>query len=104
MNWPLSYVIVIATYNRPTSLRQCVAAALVETAAAAIVVVDTSPDDASRRVIEEFSGVRYLHSDAGIGHLPGSRQIGIEATESDVVVFIDDDIIQIGRASCRERV
>lgn len=88
-----SFVVVIPTYNRPEALERCLEHALREAPAESVFVVDSSPDRGSEPVVDRHPGVTYLYNPDGIGHLSGSRRIGMEATDSDVIVFLDDDVL-----------
>jgi GT2 family glycosyltransferase len=55
------------------------------------VVVDASPNDLTREVVERHPDVEYRRNPLGIGHTATSRAIGVEDAEEDVMVFIDDD-------------
>jgi GT2 family glycosyltransferase len=85
-------VVVVATYRRPDHVRTCLDHLRRQTVAPQrIVVVDASPDDATRDVVAEYNGIEYRRNDLGLGTLAASRAIGtVDATE-DVVAFIDDD-------------
>ncbi|MBD8078940.1 glycosyltransferase family 2 protein [Cellulosimicrobium arenosum] len=84
--------VVIPTYNRPEHLRTCLEHLAGQVPPAdAIVVVDASTGSESRAVVEAAEGVHYLRNDLGAGHTAGSRQIGVAATTTDVIAFVDDD-------------
>ncbi|MDR2998287.1 MAG: glycosyltransferase family 2 protein [Microbacterium sp.] len=85
-------VVVVATFRRPDYVRTCLEHLQRQTVAPSrIVVVDASPDDETRTVVEDFPGVEYRRNELGLGTLAASRAIGtVDATE-DVVAFIDDD-------------
>lgn len=85
-------VVVVATFRRPDHVRTCLDHLLRQTSAPhRVVVVDASPDDATREVVAEYPGVEYRRNDLGMGTLAASRAIGsVDATE-DVIAFIDDD-------------
>ncbi len=89
-----SVAVVIATYRRPDDVGGCLdALASLHKQVDEVVVVDSSPDDRTRQVVAGRPGVRYLRSEAGVGTTATSRAIGVAATTSDVVAFIDDDSI-----------
>lgn len=84
--------VVVATYCRPDHVRTCLehlgrqSVRPVDT-----VVVDASPDDRTRRVVDEFPHVHYLRNERGAGSLATSRAIGFAATKGEVVAYVDDD-------------
>lgn len=84
--------VVIATYNRPEYVRTCLEHLSEQThPPIQIIVVDSSPDERTLDVIEDFQGVSYLRNNLGIGHTATSRAIGMASAKGDVVAFIDDD-------------
>ncbi|WP_069387941.1 glycosyltransferase family 2 protein [Cellulosimicrobium cellulans] len=89
----LTVSVVVVTYGRPDSVRECLRhLARLDTPALEVVVVDSTPDDRTRRLVrEEFPDVRLLHSTLGRGTTPESRQMGFAVARGDVVAFVDDD-------------
>ena len=86
--------VVIATYRRPDDVARCLDAIGLQTRPPdELVVVDASPDTLTRDLVAARPGVTYLRNEAGMGTLPTSRAIGIRATRSDVVAFLDDDSV-----------
>ncbi|MEA5153889.1 glycosyltransferase family 2 protein [Raineyella sp.] len=89
---PLSAAVVIATYNRPDRVRDCLDhLARQSTAPDRVIVVDSSPDARTERVVRDFPGVLYARNPMGRGRTPESRQIGYSMTREDIVAFLDDD-------------
>lgn len=87
-----SAIVVIATYRRPEFVRTCLEHLARQTVTPQrIVVVDASPDDATRAVVTEHDGIDYRRNSLGLGTLASSRAIGTHGAVEDVVVFIDDD-------------
>ena len=56
-----------------------------------ILVVDSSPDHDTERVVADFDGVRYLRHGVGRGHTASSRALGVARTSAEIVAFVDDD-------------
>ena len=85
--------VIIITYARPVYVAQCLDhLARLRTAPHEILVVDASPDDRTRVIVErDHPQVRLLRNDLGPGTMPESRQIGFAAATGDIVAFIDDD-------------
>ena len=82
----------MATYCRPEHLRTCLQHLEAQTVQPLeIVVVDASPDDRTRRVVDTFAGVGYLRNELGAGSIATSRAIGFAATTGEVVAYVDDD-------------
>ncbi|WP_308492930.1 glycosyltransferase family 2 protein [Microbacterium terrisoli] len=85
-------VVVIATYRRPEYVSTCLEHLQQQTVSPRrIVVVDASPDDLTRHVVEDFTGVEYRRNDLGLGTLAASRAIGANGATEGVIAFIDDD-------------
>ncbi len=84
--------VVVATFNRPDNVRICLEHLSRQTLVPdEIVVVDSSPHRLTADVVARFPRVRYLRNEAGRGTTATSRAIGVAATGSDIVAFIDDD-------------
>lgn len=57
-----------------------------------ILVVDSSADDACRRLLaEKFPDVVYLPPPRGPGAAPVPRQVGLARASGEIICFIDDD-------------
>ncbi len=95
-----SITTAIATRNRPTELRRCLAAVLTgEVLPGEIIVVDQSDDDASWHAIEGFIAapvhIRYVpHSSRG---LSSSRNAAVAHARLPVIAFTDDDCVPDSR-------
>jgi GT2 family glycosyltransferase len=88
----LSVSVIIPTYRRAQYVRECLEhLGRLRTAPLEILVVDASPDDETRLVVEAVPGARYLRNDLGAGSTPESRGIGVDAARGGVVAFVDDD-------------
>jgi GT2 family glycosyltransferase len=88
----LTVSVVIPTFRRPRYVAECLAhLERLHTAPLEVLVVDASPDPATRRVVEAHPGVRYLRNELGAGTTPESRGIGVAHARGDVVAFVDDD-------------
>ena len=85
-------VVVVATYRRPDHVRTCLEHIRRQTVEPKrIVVVDASPDELTRAVVDDFPGVEYRRNDLGVGLLATSRALGVQGATEDVIAFIDDD-------------
>lgn len=84
--------VVIATYNRAAFLQTCLDHLSRQTVRPErVIVVDASPDTASRDVVAQHPEVEYRRNERGIGSTATSRAIGIDGVVEDVVAFLDDD-------------
>jgi GT2 family glycosyltransferase len=91
--------IVIAAYNRPGDLDEALASIRGQTRPAdEVLVVDDSTDDGPERVVRSHGEasrtpvIRYLRNPRG-NHLTVKRNLGVERTSGDLVVFLDDDVV-----------
>lgn len=89
------YTIVIATYQRPEPLRRALESVAVQTCPPEqVILVDSSPDEATQKVVEEFSGklpVRYVRGT--VSSAAQQRNQGVDLCASPYVVFLDDDAV-----------
>ena len=88
----LSVSLIICTRNRPEHLQRCLQSLHQLTPAATeIIVVDNAPqDDRTKVLIQQFEGVHYV-----LEPRPGlsiARNTGIQHSQSDIIVFTDDDV------------
>lgn len=89
---PLSVSVIIVTLNRPDCVRRCLACLfLQEPQPDQIIVVDASPDDLTRKVVDDFPGVLYVRNENGYGRMTASRNIGLKVATGDIIAFLDDD-------------
>jgi GT2 family glycosyltransferase len=82
--------LVVVTRDRPTVFASCVSPGLMQTRdePVEVVVVDESAGMETSELLEELPWVRRVRSDAGLSR---GRNVGVEATSADLVVFTDDD-------------
>jgi len=91
--------VVIPSFNRAEQLRFTLKALLGQTlsrAAFEIIVVDDGSTDETRVVVEEFQAVRrlsYIKVTNGPQGAAKARNAGIRSAESDVIVFLDADVL-----------
>jgi len=90
----LSVSLVVATYDRPESLRRCLRSLLAQQSERhiEIIVVDNHPASArTPPVVAEFPGVRLVNEPRqGLSY---ARNAGIAASKGYVVVSTDDDVV-----------
>lgn len=92
MPTPLAYSLVIATYERAEELRTTLASIAAQTRPpAAIIVVDSSPDDKTRAVVEAAPlPIRYERAKKPSAAV--QRNQGAELVTTPLVAFVDDDV------------
>lgn len=89
---PPQISVVVITRDRARSLQRCLAGLTVQTRPPEeLIVVDSSEDNASKRVTEDFPSVRYVGFPTGRRGMPAARNAGIRIARGDVVAFLDDD-------------
>jgi GT2 family glycosyltransferase len=84
--------IVVPTHRRPDYLEVALAsiAGQAQTAGVEVLVVGDGPDTGARELAERH-GARYLELQQSSG-LNAARNAAIDATDSELLVFIDDDV------------
>ena len=85
--------VAVCTRERPDDLRRALTSLVSQTPQAKdILVVDNCPaTDATRAVVEEFTGVRYVCEPRK--GLDNARNRAIAESNAEVVAFIDDDAV-----------
>lgn len=84
--------VVVITRDRRGWLERCLVGLAAQTRPAReVIVVDSSVDDASKFVTEDFPFVRYMRFPSGRRGMPAARNAGIRIARGDVVAFLDDD-------------
>ncbi|MCM8795286.1 MAG: glycosyltransferase family 2 protein [Candidatus Omnitrophica bacterium] len=89
---PLVSVIII-TRNRPEWLDRCIISLLKQDYSPfEIIVVDSSTNDLTKKVVERFFEVRYFSLKLKENTRPQSYNFGVKQAKGEIVVFIDDDV------------
>src|SRR5262245_17137579 len=84
--------VVIITAERPKEVRNCLASFHRELLPNCdVIVVDASRGSETEKIAAEFAGVKYLRSP--IQNLCAQRNLGMRASQKDVVVYLDDDAV-----------
>jgi glycosyltransferase involved in cell wall biosynthesis len=88
---PMRISVVVPTFERPESLRRCLAALNCQTyPEREVIVVDDAPSQSARALVAANApGLRYL-SQPHRGPA-AARNLGIAAATGDVIAFTDDD-------------
>ncbi len=88
---PLCYSIIVNTYNRASYLKRLLAALEhLSYSAFEVVVVNGPSTDGTAELLQEYEG-RIKIIDCPVANLSASRNLGIAAAASEIVLFIDDD-------------
>jgi glycosyltransferase involved in cell wall biosynthesis len=91
-----TFSVVICTYNRAAVLPRAIDAVLAQTFGDfELVVVDDGSTDATADVVASVPDprVRYVHqANTGLG---GARNVGVDNSSGDYVVFLDDDDVAL---------
>lgn len=87
--------VIIATRDRSKVLEQCLQHLMMQEGVnREIIVVDNSEDQQGTfAVVERFSGIVYLRADPAKRNLASMRNLGIQASQGDIIAFIDDDTL-----------
>ena len=90
----MRFSVVIPTMNRPEPLRRTLESLRdADPRPAEAFVIDSSQEGAARETVEAFRDgpvpLTYIHTEPS---LTRQRNIGIDETSGDVVVFLDDDV------------
>src|SRR5258708_33457598 len=86
--------IIIPTYNRRRLLPRAVASARAAGKDIEIIVVDDASVDETALVCRELGGLKYIRLDRNQG-VAGARNIGILASTSEFIAFLDDDDLRL---------
>lgn len=87
--------VIIPTCNRPVALQTCLAGLVQQDYAhLECIVIDNSPDARSSfDVVRGFPNVVYKHIDGVFGNPGVLRNIGVEASQGEILAFTDDDCV-----------
>jgi len=84
--------IIIITCNRPFLLRHCIDRVLQQSYPyKEIIVVDSSTDDASERLVACYPQVLAVRLCGQRNNMPAARNRGIALASGEIIAFIDDD-------------
>jgi glycosyltransferase involved in cell wall biosynthesis len=84
--------IIIPTHNRPSLLRRAVTSALAQDYANfEIIIVDDSPSDDAKKLIDSFKDQRLRYLRVGPMTASAARNIAIDQAKGEYIAFLDDD-------------
>ena len=93
--------IIIATHNRPGLLSRAVQSARESGRDVEIIVVDDASSSETAHVCKGLSGIKYLRLERNQG-LGGARNVGLLASQSEYVSFLDDDDVRLAGSLDRQ--
>jgi len=92
--------VVLATYNRATSVRRAIASVLAQEGARfELIVVDDASTDGTRDYLATLADprIRVVLAERNLGP-SGARNLGLDAAQAEIVAFLDsDDAFRPGR-------
>lgn len=86
--------IIIPTHNRPHLLPRAVESARAAGTDVEIIVVDDASIDETALVCRALAGIKYIRLERNQG-VAGARNVGILASSSDFIAFLDDDDLRL---------
>ena len=86
--------IIIPTHNRPHLLPQAVKSAHASGQDVEVIVVDDASVDETAMVCSNLEGIKYIRLEHNQG-VAGARNVGILASSSDYIAFLDDDDLRL---------
>jgi GT2 family glycosyltransferase len=91
-----SIAVVICTHNRPALLERCLKRLRQnEGPAYSVVVVDSAPNSSKAKSVAARYGAQYHLSP--VKGLSRARNIGTRATQTDIIAYLDDDMVPHAR-------
>src|SRR5262249_15831483 len=86
--------VIIATHCRPNLLPRAIESARRSGSDVEVIVVDDASTDATADICRGLSGIRYVRLDRN-QRCAGARNVGIVASSSDYITFLDDDDLRL---------
>ncbi len=93
--------VIIPTHSRPHMLRRAVESARAAGAAVEVVVVDDASTDETAEVCRALEGITYIRLEHNQG-VAGARNVGVLASSSDYIAFLDDDDLRLSGSLDRQ--
>ena len=86
--------VIICTIDRIELIKKCLVALSNQTDKKfTTIIVDARRDEMMQKILLKQSNLNVIHIKTNSKSLPESRNIGVQAAQSDFLVFIDDDTI-----------
>ncbi len=92
-----SVSVVITTYNRVQLLQRAIESARQAGSDLEVIVVDDCSTDDTPEVCAKLSNIRYVRLSSNHG-LAYARNVGISASSSEFIAFLDDDDLRLTRS------
>jgi glycosyltransferase involved in cell wall biosynthesis len=86
--------VIIPTNNRPHMLVRAVQSPERAGSGVEVIVVDDASTDQTAEVCQTLQGIKYVRLEQNQG-VAGARNVGILASSSDYVAFLDDDDLRL---------
>jgi glycosyltransferase involved in cell wall biosynthesis len=86
--------VIIPTHSRPHMLARAVESARAAGTDVEIIVVDDASTDETAAVCRQMEGIEYIRLERNQG-VAGARNVGILASTSEYVAFLDDDDLRL---------
>jgi len=86
--------VIIPTHSRPDLLPRAVKSAREASTDVEIIVVDDASTDATAEVCRTLADIRYVRAERNQA-VAGARNIGLVASSSEYVCFLDDDDVRL---------
>src|SRR3712207_3517985 len=86
--------VIIPTHNRAHLLERAVKSARAAGRDVEVIIVDDASTDETPQLCRSFAGVRYVRAERN-QKLGGARNLGILASTSDHISFLDDDDLKL---------
>lgn len=86
--------VIIATYNRPDDLADCVQSLENQfDPPSEIIVVDDGSYDQNKKILDTENKEKIVHVEGSQEGLGSARNMGIEVANGEIIAFVDDDVI-----------
>lgn len=82
--------IIITTYNRPKLLKRAIKSAFESGTDVEIIVVDDASTEETKKVCDDIENIKYIRVERN-QNVAGARNLGILASSSPCISFLDDD-------------
>jgi glycosyltransferase involved in cell wall biosynthesis len=87
---PISWTVVLPTYDRPEMLKRAIESCLTQTEPCEIVVVDDNSGLSTHQVAAQFPQIVYIRNERNLGHC-ASVNLGVKRARGTWIKHLDDD-------------